>query len=593
RMLNARTKLSAVPLPRIDDIFDAIGAIKPKYFIALDMASGYHQIKMSPEAQKMSAIVCGPYHLEWTRMPYGLTNSPSFFMTYMSKTLAGLDPDRIFVFIDDVIIAAETVEKLIEVFGKVLARLRQKHLRLKPNKCTILCKEVTFLGLVLDHTGLHTDPKKVQAIKEYPPPTKVKEVRQFLGMAGYFRRFIPHFSGIAKPMTRLQEKDFKWDWSQECQTAFDELKDRLTTAPCLAYPDFSKPFYIECDASLTGLGAQLLQREGVDDQNALFKTTKEIGTPLLKQGDFHPIAFISKSFNKHERNYSASEKEALAVVYACGHFQHYIYDRPVYVITDCVALKYMLQSKDLSHQLARWALTIQALNPIILYRPGRVNEMADGLSRRPFSKFEQMAAENEPVENVIDNPIDDTPYVPISSNSPSEKILTIHFIEAVEVRDHFIPPDLTPPSEDLDVVRKEQEIDSFCSVFLNYLWYKILPDTEALVNMVLAEESKFILYRNVLWRDDSNFPEIRIVVPKASREILIREAHDLPFSGHVGPRRTYKKLAHKYYWPFMRQEVINYLACCLACAHRRGQHRTHKVPMAHVPIVYESMHTVA
>ncbi len=128
RLLNAQTKLSAAPLPRIDDIFDSIGAIRPQYFIALDMASGYHQIKMSPEAQKMSAIVSGPYHLEWTRMPYGLSNSPSYFMTYMSKTLAGIDPERIFVFIDDVIIAAETVEKLIEVFGKVLNRLRQKQL---------------------------------------------------------------------------------------------------------------------------------------------------------------------------------------------------------------------------------------------------------------------------------------------------------------------------------------------------------------------------------------------------------------------------------------------------------------------------------
>ncbi|MCP4058307.1 MAG: hypothetical protein GY738_13525, partial [Pseudoalteromonas sp.] len=196
-------------------------------------------------------------------------------------------------------------------------------------------------------------------------PKTVKQVRQFLGMAGYFRKFIPHFSGIAKALTKLTEKDYKWLWNEECTAAFELLKELLTSAPCLAYPDFQKPFYIECDASHTGIGAQLLQKTGPDDINDRFVTTAEVITPLLKQGEYRPIAFISKAFNRHEKQSSASEKEALAVVHACQHFEHYIHNKPLYVITDCIALKYMLKSKDLSHKLARWALSIQALNPVI------------------------------------------------------------------------------------------------------------------------------------------------------------------------------------------------------------------------------------
>ncbi|MCP4058599.1 MAG: RNA-directed DNA polymerase, partial [Pseudoalteromonas sp.] len=193
RQLNLRTVINAGPLPRIDDIFDAIGDVKPKFFTALDMASGYHQIKMSRKAQKMSAIVCGPYHLEWLRMPFGLSQSPQFFMSYMTRTLQGIDDKRIFVFLDDIIIVSEDIETHLDLIRKVFARLRDRGLRLKPSKCEFLCTEITFLGLVLNKDGLRTDPKKVAAITEYEEPTDLKGVRSFLGMAGYLRKFIPNF----------------------------------------------------------------------------------------------------------------------------------------------------------------------------------------------------------------------------------------------------------------------------------------------------------------------------------------------------------------------------------------------------------------
>ncbi|MCP4055404.1 MAG: hypothetical protein GY739_20660, partial [Mesoflavibacter sp.] len=276
--------------------------------------------------------------------------------------------------------------------------------------CEFLCTEVHFLGLLLDKEGLHTDPDKVLAVTKYPPPTTMKELRRFLGMAGYFRRFISNYSAIAKPLTHLQEKDVVWHWSPECQAAFEELKRCLTSAPVLVWPDFAKPFYIETDASHYGIGAQLLQRQGEEELDIESKIILDTETPLLKQADFKPIAFISKALNKHERNYGASEKEALAVVFASKQFENYCYRRPVYIITDCIALKYMLKSKELVGKLARWALAIQALNPLIIYRQGRINEMADGLSRTPFSEFEQMAAEAFPIDDDED---DDFPNLEI------------------------------------------------------------------------------------------------------------------------------------------------------------------------------------
>ena len=267
RQLNAKMVINAAPLPRIDDIFDSIGAISPKYFTALDLASGYHQIGMTKDAQRKSAIVCGPYHLEWVRMPFGLASSPAYFMNYMLRTLDGIDNERIFVFLDDLIIVSETLEKHAELLEKVFDRLRDRGLRLKPSKCEFLCTEIKFLGLILTEEGLHTDPKKIAAITDYPVPENLKELRTFLGIAGYFRKFIQNYSVIARPLSNLTRKDLKWQWTDECQTALDTLKEKLTTAPVLAFPDFSKHFFIECDASLTGMGAQLLQRIGPDLDN--------------------------------------------------------------------------------------------------------------------------------------------------------------------------------------------------------------------------------------------------------------------------------------------------------------------------------------
>ena len=591
RQLNMRTVLNAAPLPRIDDIFDAMGAITMEFITALDLASGYHQIAMSPKAQKMSAIVCGPYHLEWLRMPFGLSQSPPWFMNFMTRTLDGIDNRRIFVFIDDIVIVSETVEIHEDLIRKVFTRLREVGLRLKPSKCEFLCRSIKFLGLLLDKKGLRTDPSKIEAVRTYPEPDSIKELRIFLGMAGYFRRFIKDFSLIARPLTKLMTKDSMREWTDDCQIAFDKLKTALITAPVLVYPDFNKPFYIECDASGDGVGGQLLQRSGDDPSLEGAKCLLDVKEPLLTQGDYHPIAFVSKTFSKHELNYGASEKEALAVVYTCEQFRHYVLDKPVFVITDCVALRTLLSSKILSQKLARWALAIQALNPVIMYRPGKVNEVADGMSRKPTRDWQKMMDDSDPIDKEEPSYVG---RVTVERTVPTQRTDSFSVVRRAKT---FHQPGQfeeyldNSQQQALYEVAQSQREDERLSAMIGYLFDETVdPDYADFIRM---ENSHFVLLHDVLWRQDAEFPELRVVVPKSERQGLLQESHGAQISGHLGWKKTYGRLVAKYYWPRMKQEVVDYCQHCLDCAARRGQHRTHKVPLLSVPFEHRKFHTMA
>ena len=592
RQLNAKMIINAAPLPRIDDIFDSIGAIRPKYFTALDLASGYHQIGMTKEAQRKSAIVCGPYHLEWVRMPFGLACSPAFFMNYMLRTLDGIDNERIFVFLDDLIIVSETLEKHAELLEKVFNRLRERQLRLKPSKCEFLCTEIKFLGLILTKEGLHTDPKKIAAIINYPIPTNLKELRTFLGIAGYFRKFIQNYSIIARPLSNLTRKDIKYEWTSECQIALDTLKEKLTTAPVLVFPDFSKPFFIECDASLTGMGAQLLQRIGPDLDNETIKTQLNTKEPLLTTGEFHPIAFISKAFNKHEINYGASEKEALGVVHACKVFQHYCYAVPVYIITDCSALKYLLTSRELSGKLARWALTIQQMNPVIIYRPGKVNEAADGLSRKRFTAWDKLVANTDPMDEEQDTMV---ALLHTLSIEPTDCTIALTRLQA---KRHAETPTTNTSQNQNDkeleikqLVRKEQLKDPRLKALFDY-YEKELVDTN-FQNHISVENPYFTIEEGILYRKDNKFPNLRVVVPAHETQQIIKEHHGCPQAAHLARRRTINKIESKYYWYKMIAEIERFCELCLDCANRKGQQKSHKVPLCIRQITPVPMDTLA
>ena len=263
RELNAVTKSDQFPLPRIDDLLDQLG--KAKYFTTLDLAAGYWQVKMHPEAREKTAFITYQGLYEFNVMPFGLKNAPAVFQRLMQRVLMGLNPtdgsDFVTTYLDDILVFSSSFEEHLLHLQKVLDRLMEVGLKLKPAKCHFLCQSVEYLGHVITPEGISPNAQRITAVKNYPIPKSAKEVRQFLGLASYYRRFVLGFAKIAEPLHRLTQKGAVFAWNPDCQTAFDCLKSSLTEAPILAYPDFLKDFVLETDASVKGLGAVLSQHQ--------------------------------------------------------------------------------------------------------------------------------------------------------------------------------------------------------------------------------------------------------------------------------------------------------------------------------------------
>ena len=287
RWLNQVTKLDEFPPPRIDDTLDLLAGAR--HFTTLDMASGYRQVAMEPSAKEKTAFATYSGLYEFRKMPFGLVNAPATFQRLMVAVLAGLARDGVLVYLDDVLVVGRTLEEHNRKLSTVFQRIRDAGLRLKPKKCRFAQEEVEYLGHVISAGGVRTDPKKVDAVRNFPTPMDVKALRSFVGLASYYRRFVPSFSKIAGPLHVLTKKDAPFVWSEACEVSFTKLKDLLTTAPVLAFPDFQKPFIFETDASGAGLGAVLGQKQ--------------------EDGSVRPVAYASRSLLHHDGNYGITELE--------------------------------------------------------------------------------------------------------------------------------------------------------------------------------------------------------------------------------------------------------------------------------------------
>jgi hypothetical protein len=247
RNLNAVTVKNKYPLPRIDDLLDQLK--DAKFFSKIDLRSGYHQMKIRPDDIPKTAFVTRYGQYEFTVVSFGLTNAPAYFMNMMNKVFMDELDKFVVVFIDDILIYSSTAEEHEQHLRVVLEKLRQNQLYAKFSKCDFWLEEVAFLGHVLTVEGVAVDPAKIEAVKEWEQPRNVTDARSFLGLAGYYRRFIENFSKIAKPMTNLLKKTNEFEWTAECEHSFQTLKQKLTTTPVLALPDIQKDFVVYCDAS--------------------------------------------------------------------------------------------------------------------------------------------------------------------------------------------------------------------------------------------------------------------------------------------------------------------------------------------------------
>jgi len=362
RALNEKTIGDAYPLPNITDILDQLG--NAKYFSVLDLASGFHQIPMDPKDAPKTAFSTPYGHYQFKRMPFGLKNAPATFQRLMDNVLMGLQGNELFVYMDDIVIYARSLQEHAIKFERLMQRLRNANLKLQPDKCEFLRKEVAYLGHIIGSDGVRPDPNKINAVFKFPIPRNQKNIKQFLGLVGYYRRFIPQFSKIARPLTDLLKKDRTFIWENHQIEAFEKLKSALCTEPVLQYPDFSQPFNLTTDASGHAIGGILSQGK--------------IGKDL-------PIAYVSRVLNKAEQNYSTIEKECLAIIYCTKHFRPYLYGRKFIITTDHKPLVWLHSIKDPSSRLWKWRTKLAEYDYDIHYKKGSLNNNADALSRNPPS----------------------------------------------------------------------------------------------------------------------------------------------------------------------------------------------------------------
>ncbi|KAI3801330.1 hypothetical protein L1987_29434 [Smallanthus sonchifolius] len=360
RELNKLTIKNRYPLPRIDDLFDQLQGAS--CFSKIDLRSGYHQLRVHEDEIPKTAFQTRYGHYEFMVMPFGLTNAPAVFMDLMNRVCKPYLDKCVIVFIDDILIYSKSRSAHEEHLRLILELLRKEQLYAKFSKCEFWLKEVQFLGHIISDKGIHVDPAKIEAVKNWIASKSATEVRSFLGLAGYYRRVIANFSKISVPLTALTQKGKPYEWGPNEEEAFQTLKDKLCNAPILTLPDGNDDFVVYCDSSNIGLGCVLMQRGKV-------------------------IAYASRQLKIHEKNYTTHDLELTAVVFALKLWRHYLYGTKCVVFTDHKSLQHLHNQKDLNMRQRRGIETIKDYECEIRYHPGKANVVADALSRKHHVKF--------------------------------------------------------------------------------------------------------------------------------------------------------------------------------------------------------------
>ena len=395
RKVNGVTRKDAYPLPRVDDTLDTLAGAK--WFTTLDLVSGYWQVEVHKDDQEKTAFCTSDGLFEFKVMPFGLCNAPATFQRLMDMILAGLQWTTCLVYLDDVIVLGRTFIEHLDHLEAVFSRLHEANLKLQPFKCNLCRAKVNFLGHIVSSEGISSDTSKVEKVANWPIPTCQRDVQCFLGLANYYRRFVKDYANIARPLHRLTEKNAIFKWTEECQQSFDNLRERLISAPILAFPDCSKPFILDTDASNTGIGAVLSQKQ-------------EDGTERV-------IAYASRVLSKAERRYCVTRRELLAVVFFIDHFRHYLIGRSFTLRTDHGSLTWLWKFKNPEGQLARWLEKLQEYDFTIQHRQGRKHCNADAMSRIPCDQCGRDSHQETP--SVTKEPVL-LGTVTLNSRTPSE-----------------------------------------------------------------------------------------------------------------------------------------------------------------------------
>ena len=529
RILNSHTYKDSYPLPRIEDCLDSLSG--SKYFATLDLASGYWQVALDDESRQKTAFTSRRGLFEFNVMPYGLCNAPATFERLMERVLSGLQWKVCLVYIDDIIVHGSSVEDLAGRLDKVFDRLRSACLKLKPSKCHLFHRSVEFLGHIVSEEGVKTCSSKIDQIRSWKVPTDVTQVRSFLGLCSYYRRFIKNFATIAKPLHELTTPKTTFTWSDSCQSSFEILKQSLCTAPILAYPSREGMFILDTDASDFGIGGVLSQMQG---------------------GKEHVIGYASRCLSKSERKYCTTRKELLAVKFCLEHFHHYIYGRHFKLRTDHAAIRWMLNKTNVQGQYARWLAVMSTYDFEIEHRAGVKHSNADSLSRRPCSQCgrHSMCPSAQEAEDALESSDDHaTCNIVTRAGAKRDPAPVSNFQQCQDVIDGWSPeelrvsqlrdPEIRPIIEFLEnspTPPEWEEISRF-NKMSKHLW---------------KNWDRLTLHNGVLYRrwesDDGLQIRWQLVVPSDRRKTTFNLLHRSLLGGHLGFKKTLLKVKLRFWW---------------------------------------------
>ena len=560
RALNEVTKKDSYPLPRIDDCFDALTGTH--WFSSIDLQSGYWQVGLSPSAMEKTAFSCPSGLFQFKVLPFGVCNGPPTFQRLMEHVLAGLQWKICLLYLDDVIVFSKTFGDHLDRLSQVLARIGKAGLKVSPKKCHFFQSSVQVLGHVVSAEGVGTDFSKIQAVKEWPMPTTVKELRSFLGLCSYYRRYVPNFALVARPLHKLTEKDSIFEWTPDCQTSFEQLKHLLTSSPILAYPAVGVEYLLDTDASNEALGSVLSQ---------------------VQNGHERVISYYSRCFSSSERNYCVTRKELVAIIASVKHFHHYIYGSKCTVRTDHGALTWLLKFKNPEGQLARWIEVLQTYDLTIKFRAGKLHNNSDALSRRPCQSCDHCAKQETADQNRAK--VKGTSPVPVRkmvlrSDTPADN----DHVEENPQSQNWVQAK-TPQA-----LREGQLRDPLIKQVVQ--WKENSPTRPAWDEVShLGPECKYywsqwerlemiggVLYRHWYGTRD-NSQTLQLVLPQIWRDEVLHLLHDNICTGHLGIHRTIGRLRSRFYWVGFKQDVIDKCKTCFKCQARKMPTTPSKAPL--------------
>ena len=599
--LNARTKIDSYPLPNTDDVLASMGG--KRYYSSVDCCSGFFQIRMEKPSRKYTCITTHLGTYEWSVMPFGLASAPSHFSRVIAIMLSGMLWKCAAAFIDDIVIYSSTFEEHIRDLNLLFARCRKWSISLKPKKAQLFRDSIEYVGFKVSREGVEPLLHRVEAIQNIAPPRTLKQLRSFIQTVSFYRRFIPAFAVLSRPLTDLTKQEnwpFKpWLFDSPEQRAFQNLKDKLTSYPVLRHPDFTLPYVLAVDACKDGYGAALQQDFPLPDG-----TTDRYG----RTHERHPVYYISRKTRGAEQNYSASKLEASAVLWALDKLKHFVQGAATTVLTDHGPLTWLFSPKAMADSaLARYALRLQSWSPwlTIKHKPGVIHGDADGLSRLAVNMENDhteiadiLMPEGYYISAVADSPLTD--YAP-----GVQSLLRVQEgDEALEDTWAKATKSMASSSKFMAAVKAAQEQDEECCLIRKALEDE-LPDelgeegtTRALQlakDKVINEDG--IVCKTILASHFSGTgPTVRrqawVIPPLHGLRMKIMESfHDHPLASHIGAKRMLALAIPRFYWKGMHEAVLRYCKTCPKCQRYKCYRRVHAGKL-HPKNILHPMHTL-